>query len=546
MSAISRLFSTATFGWCGPVMKQGYLRPLQQEDLPVLSTDLSSAAAYAAFTKGLLLLPLPAPARTHSTPPTPSTPVAMQQRLRRLFGRRLPEAAPSSAPAAAGEREGARLLADSHQSHLPGASSSQEQQQKQQQQREVAGRAQVSPEQRVTTAKALLSLIWILHGSQLLKAFLLTVAAQSFTFLQPMLLKRLVNTLVEHQHTPSLPPTIYAYPALLFLTPVLSSVCKAQCQRTMIDVQVLLRSQLSCAAPLAILVSLLLLWFQIGWPMFIGVLVLCISMPVSSWTVKVVQRYRSEMLRFADSRIRLVSQFLNGVKLIKMYGWEGAQKGEIQAARGGELGALKDSIPSKVVLQTLLYALPQLAAVASFATVGAVSPNLLDAGTIFSSLLLFQIVRFPLLQASTGIVEIGSALISARRLADCLCLEEQREYVVKSNKNPGSGEDSGDSSSSVSCSHAGGTIRPAFTAAAAEAAAAAARELVCVVGSVGCGKSSLLSAVLGEMQIREGSVALRGAVAYVSQAAWIMNGTVVENVVMGGPMMRQSGSTPWR
>lgn len=63
----------------------------------------------------------------------------------------------------------------------------------------------------------------------------------------------------------------------------------------------------------------------------------------------------------------------------------------------------------QVVLQTLLYALPQLAAVASFATVGAVSPNLLDAGTIFSSLLLFQIVRFPLLQASTGIVEVRVA-----------------------------------------------------------------------------------------------------------------------------------------
>lgn len=72
--------------------------------------------------------------------------------------------------------------------------------------------------------------------------------------------------------------------------------------------------------------------------MLIGVLVLCITMPVSSWTVKVVQRYRKEMLRFADSRIRLVSQFLAGVKLIKMYGWEGAQKSEIQEARwAGEL-----------------------------------------------------------------------------------------------------------------------------------------------------------------------------------------------------------------
>ena len=41
--------------------------------------------------------------------------------------------------------------------------------------------------------------------------------------------------------------------------------------------------------------------------------------------------------------------------------------------------------------------------------------------------------------------------------------------------------------------------------------------LVAVVGTVGSGKSSLLSSLLGEMSLLEGEAVLRGKVAYVPQ-----------------------------
>lgn len=51
-------------------------------------------------------------------------------------------------------------------------------------------------------------------------------------------------------------------------------------------------------------------------------------------------------------------------------------------------------------------------------------------------------------------------------------------------------------------------------------------QLLGVVGPVGCGKSSLCSALLGEMNTLQGSVAVRGTVAYVPQAAFILNATL--------------------
>lgn len=52
---------------------------------------------------------------------------------------------------------------------------------------------------------------------------------------------------------------------------------------------------------------------------------------------------------------------------------------------------------------------------------------------------------------------------------------------------------------------------------------------------MGSGKSSLLSALLGEMPKMAGRVRVEGRVAYVPQQAWIANATVKENIVFGRP-----------
>ena len=60
--------------------------------------------------------------------------------------------------------------------------------------------------------------------------------------------------------------------------------------------------------------------------------------------------------------------------------------------------------------------------------------------------------------------------------------------------------------------------------------------LVAVVGEVASGKSSLLSAVLGEMIKLEGSVNVFGSRAFVPQQAWIQNLTLKDNVLFGNQL----------
>ncbi|XP_077589032.1 ATP-binding cassette sub-family C member 5 [Stigmatopora nigra] len=57
--------------------------------------------------------------------------------------------------------------------------------------------------------------------------------------------------------------------------------------------------------------------------------------------------------------------------------------------------------------------------------------------------------------------------------------------------------------------------------------------LVGICGGVGSGKSSLLTALLGQMTLLEGNVAASGGFAYVSQQAWILNDSLKENILFG-------------
>ncbi|GLD48247.1 ATP-binding cassette sub-family C member 9-like protein, partial [Lates japonicus] len=68
-------------------------------------------------------------------------------------------------------------------------------------------------------------------------------------------------------------------------------------------------------------------------------------------------------------------------------------------------------------------------------------------------------------------------------------------------------------------------------------------QLTMIVGQVGCGKSSLLLAMLGEMQTIDGRVYWsnknRYSVAYAAQKSWLLNATVEDNITFGSPFSKQ-------
>ena len=59
--------------------------------------------------------------------------------------------------------------------------------------------------------------------------------------------------------------------------------------------------------------------------------------------------------------------------------------------------------------------------------------------------------------------------------------------------------------------------------------------LTAIVGVVGSGKSSVLQAILGEMEMITGQMKINGKMAYVSQQPWIQNLSLKDNIVFNQP-----------
>jgi ABC-type multidrug transport system fused ATPase/permease subunit len=57
--------------------------------------------------------------------------------------------------------------------------------------------------------------------------------------------------------------------------------------------------------------------------------------------------------------------------------------------------------------------------------------------------------------------------------------------------------------------------------------------LCCIIGKVGSGKTSLMHALLGELDKTKGSVAVKGSVAYAAQSSFVMNMTLKDNILFG-------------
>ncbi|XP_042554225.1 multidrug resistance-associated protein 1 isoform X2 [Dipodomys spectabilis] len=287
------------------------------------------------------------------------------------------------------------------------------------------------------------------------------------------------------------------------------------------------------SAPLQVALALYLLWLNLGPSVLAGVAVMILMVPFNAVMAMKTKTYQVAHMKSKDSRIKLMNEVLNGIKVLKLYAWELAFRDKVMAIRQEELKVLKKSAYLAAVGTFTWVCTPFLVALSTFAVYVMVDEkNILDAQRAFVSLALFNILRFPLNILPMVISSIVQASVSLKRLRVFLSHEELEPHSIERRPMKDGGDTHSITLKNATFTWARGET-PSLNGISFSVPEGA---LVAVVGQVGCGKSSLLSALLAEMDKVEGHVALKGSVAYVPQQAWIQNDSLRENIVFGRPL----------
>ncbi|KAJ3186165.1 Multidrug resistance-associated protein 1 [Gaertneriomyces sp. JEL0708] len=284
------------------------------------------------------------------------------------------------------------------------------------------------------------------------------------------------------------------------------------------------------SVPLNTAIGILLLWQQLGIATLAGLGVIIAILPLQAGMGKIYEKLFSTKMKRADVRISLIDETLNHIRMLKYYGWVPIFRNRIQAARSKELRSLRRLAMYNSIDLVITALAPLLVTLVSFGTKIALEPKtVMDAKTIFVSVSLFSLIAAPIEESSTFFTTGMASWASLKRLQTFLLLEELDPAAITRRE---SGDQPNIAVAITDATFAWGAAEECLHDVNLEIPD---RSLTAIIGPVGGGKSSLLSAVLGEMKAVKGKCIIdNGArIAYVPQSAWIQNATLRDNIIFG-------------
>ncbi|XP_035695292.1 ATP-binding cassette sub-family C member 9-like isoform X1 [Branchiostoma floridae] len=343
--------------------------------------------------------------------------------------------------------------------------------------------------------------------------------------------------------------------------------------------------------PIQLVAGCILLYFQLGWSAVVGALLIIIMSPVNYKIARKSEELTKTKMAASDTRMKHINETIQAIKLLKLYAWEQMFSDKVLDARNKEVKEMYKRAGWEILTSFITQATPVAATLISFGTYEFFNNQPLTAASAFTSLSLFNIMGFPLTVFPILLRTAINAAVATKRLKPFFESSEVEELGNLSR--PDIHDDDDDDEESPNGT-ADGTIvsvpdvkvltfkdhkknlhetensvelkqlveglsqsdiaedvaveiRDGNFSWELESDSAALNDinlavqkgkLTVVVGQVGSGKSSLCSAILGEMRTLSGQVLWgkeHNSVAYGAQKPWLLNATLRDNITFGRP-----------
>ncbi|KKK27136.1 hypothetical protein ARAM_001306 [Aspergillus rambellii] len=313
------------------------------------------------------------------------------------------------------------------------------------------------------------------------------------------------------------------------------------------------------SVPVQVVIAVTLLYRLLGFSSFAGIVIMVLVLPVNLFIAKKFSKLQNQILKGTDARIHSTNEILQNIRIIKYFAWEQRFTDIVNEKRKAELRALRFRYILWSGAATIWYGTPILITFASFFLYTVVEGKKLTPSIAFPALSMFSLLRVPLDQLADMVAHVQEAKVSLDRVDKYLNEDETEKYRQLSDEDTseprialdkatltwGSGKGHGQNSEQNGNSDVFRLIDIDVDFRIGK--------LNIIAGPTGCGKTSLLMALLGEMKLLEGRVHLPGgranrgdlpvdprtglieSIAYCAQEAWLVNDTIKENIIFASP-----------
>ncbi|XP_007474889.2 ATP-binding cassette sub-family C member 11 [Monodelphis domestica] len=301
---------------------------------------------------------------------------------------------------------------------------------------------------------------------------------------------------------------------------------------------------------------------------FLGIACYLLIFPLQTLLTRIIVRLHHQIAEVSDKRIRTTNEVLTCIKLIKMYSWEKPFSAIVKALRSKEQKLLEKHGFLQSLNTAVLFIAPTVATVVMFLAHIALKVEL-TASVAFTAVATLNTLRLSVFFVPFSIKGLANSQSAAGRLKNFFLRKAPAFYVQELKGSAAlvldnatlswEWSENGISNGAMEMNGNGDyPERPAVESSQGNNQATRRLsqpgerrinmgsalhninivlpkgKILGICGNTGSGKSCLLSAILGEMNLQSGSVGVNGSLAYVPQQAWIFSGTVRHNILMGG------------
>ncbi|XP_042483140.1 ABC transporter C family member 3-like [Macadamia integrifolia] len=285
--------------------------------------------------------------------------------------------------------------------------------------------------------------------------------------------------------------------------------------------------------PLQLVLALYNLYKRLGLASLVAFVATIILMLANVPLGKLQENLQGELMDSKDRRMKVTTEALRNMRILKLQGWEMKFLTKIIDLRNFETKWLKKLLYTSAMTAFVYSSTPLFVSIVTFGFCVHMGIQL-DSGKILSALATFEMLQAPIYNLPDTIAMVVQIKISLDRITSFLCLDDLHQNIVHELPKDNTevvveilnGNFSWDlQSPNLTLKDLNFQVKHGMK--------------VAVCGSVGSGKSSLLSCILGEVPKVSGAIKLKGKKAYAAQSPWIQSGKIVDNILFGKEMDKE-------